>query len=52
MARLFNSAIGFGLIAGIKKEAYFDVVQAGMDKSYQPMERLFAEIIERSVASS
>jgi cell filamentation protein len=44
--------LDFGLIAGIKKEAYFAAVQAGMDKSYQPMERLFAEIIERSVALS
>ena len=44
--------LDFGLIAGVKKEAYFAAVQAGMDKSYQPMERLFAEIIERSVASS
>lgn len=44
--------LDFGLIAGIKKEAYFAAVQAGMGKSYQPMERLFAEIIERSVASS
>jgi cell filamentation protein len=44
--------LDFGLIAGIKKEAYFAAVQAGMDKSYQPMERLFDEIIERSVASS
>ena len=44
--------LDFGLIAGIKKEAYFVAVQAGMDKNYQPMESLFAEIIERSVASS
>jgi cell filamentation protein len=44
--------LDFGLIAGIKKEAYFAAVQAGMDKNYQPMERLFAGIIERSVASS
>ena len=41
-----------GLIAGVKKEAYFAAVQAGMDKNYQPMERLFAGIIEKSVASS
>lgn len=44
--------LDYGLIAGEKKEAYFAAVQAGMDKNYQPMERLFAEIIERSVASS
>jgi len=44
--------LDYGLIAGVKKEAYFAAVQAGMDKNYQPMERLFAEIIERSFASS
>ena len=44
--------LDFGVIAGEKKAAYFAAVQAGMDKNYQPMERLFAEIIERSLASS
>ncbi len=44
--------LDFGLIAGVKKEAYFAAVQVGMDKNYQPMEKLFAEIIEKSVASS
>lgn len=44
--------LDFGLIAGLKKEAYFAAIQAGMEKNYQPMESLFAEIIERSVASS
>ena len=46
------AAVGSGLIAGIKKEAYFAAIQAGMDKNYQPMEKLFAGIIEKSVASS
>ena len=44
--------LNFGLIAGVKKEAYFAAIQAGMDKNYQPMEKLFAGIIEKSVASS
>ena len=44
--------LDFGLIAGVKKEAYFAAIQAGMDKNYQPMEKLFAGIIEKSVASS
>jgi cell filamentation protein len=52
VARLFISVIGFGLIAGIKKETYFAPVQAGMEKNYQPMEKLFAGIIEKSVVSS
>ena len=44
--------LDFSLIAGVKKEAYFAAVQAGMAKNYQLMEMLLAEIIERSVASS
>lgn len=42
----------FSAIAGIRKEAYFAAIQVGMDKNYQPMEKLFAGIIEKSVASS
>ena len=44
--------LDFSLIAEEKKPAYFAAIQAGLDKNYKPMERLFAEIIERSVASS
>jgi cell filamentation protein len=44
--------LNFSLIAGVKMEAYFAAIQAGMDKNYQPMERLFAEIIEKTVSSS
>lgn len=42
----------FGLIAGENKEAYFAAVQMGLERNYRPMERLFAEIIEQSVAPS
>lgn len=35
-----------------RKQEYFDAVQAGLDRSYRPMEQLFAGIIERSLASS
>ena len=42
----------FSVIAEEKKPTYFAAVQAGLDRDYQPMERLFAEIIERSLASS
>ena len=42
----------FSTIAEEKKQEYFAAVQAGLDKSYALMERLFAEIIERSLASS
>ena len=44
--------LDFGVIAGEKKAAYFAAVQAGMDNNYKLMELLFAEIIERSLASS
>jgi cell filamentation protein len=44
--------LDFSVIAEEKKQAYFAAVQTGLDKNYQPMERLFAEIIERSLASS
>jgi cell filamentation protein len=44
--------LDFSLIARVKKKAYFAAIHAGMDKNYQPMEKLFAGIIGRSVASS
>lgn len=44
--------LNFSLIAEEKKQEYFAAVQAGLDKNYAPMEQLFAEIIERSLASS
>lgn len=44
--------LDFSLIAGERKQAYFAAVQAGLDKNYRPMEQLFAEIIERSLAAS
>jgi len=42
----------FSVIAGDKKKEYVTGVQAGWDKNYGPMEKLFAEIIERSLAPS
>ena len=44
--------LDFNVIAEGKKHAYFTAVQAGLDKNYQPMERLFAEIIERSLGAA
>lgn len=44
--------LNFSFIAEEKKQEYFDAVQAGLDKNYKPMERIFAEIIERSLALS
>ena len=40
------------LNSGLDGQDYFAAVQAGLDKNYVPMEQLFAEIIERSLASS
>ena len=42
--------LDFSLIAEAKKQNYFMAVQAGLDKNYRPMEQLFAEIIDRSLA--
>jgi cell filamentation protein len=44
--------LDFRAIAGENKSAYFGAVQAGLDRIYEPMERIFSEIIERSVAAS
>jgi cell filamentation protein len=44
--------LDFSLITGERKETYFAAVQAGLDKNYKPMEQLFTEIIERSLAVS
>ena len=41
--------LDFSLISGSKKSDYFMAVQAGMDRNYEPMEKLFAEIIENSI---
>ena len=44
--------LDFSLLAGERKEGYFAAVRVGLDRNYQPMERLFAEVIERSAAES
>ena len=44
--------LDFSLMAGTGKSAYVAAIQAGMDKDYTLMERLFSEIIEQSRASS
>ncbi|OEU50324.1 MAG: cell filamentation protein Fic [Desulfuromonadales bacterium C00003096] len=40
--------LDFSIVAGEFKEDYFRAVRAGMDRDYQPMQLLFAEVIERS----
>jgi cell filamentation protein len=44
--------LDFSLIAEEKKKDYFAAVQAGLDKNYQPMEKIFSEIIERTLSIS
>jgi cell filamentation protein len=43
--------LDFTSITGRGRNAYFAAVQAGMDRDYRPMERLFAGIIGRSLAA-
>ncbi len=45
-------ALDFRLIAGSARNAYFAAIQAGMDRNYQPMKRLFAETIGRSLGAA
>ena len=39
----------FGGITGRRRQAYFAAVQAGMREDYQPMERIFTDVIERTL---
>ena len=43
--------LNFSPIAEEKKQEYFAAVQAGLERNYAPMERLYSEIIKRSLAS-
>jgi cell filamentation protein len=38
--------LNFSELQGVKRDAYFAAVQAGMDRDYKPMERIFSEVIE------
>ena len=44
--------LDFSLIAGGGKKDYFAAIQAGLDRNYQWMERIFAEIIEQILVAS
>lgn len=44
--------LDFSPITGERKESYFAAVRAGLDRNYRPMERIFSEVIERSVVES
>jgi cell filamentation protein len=44
--------LDFRSMAGEGKRTYITAIQAGLDKDYAPMGRLFEQIIEESVRSS
>jgi cell filamentation protein len=59
IARLLSVLMGFqaGLppldfseLQGVKRDEYFTAVQAGMDRDYKPMERIFNGVIEWTLA--
>lgn len=59
IARLLSVLMGFqaGLpplafseLQGVKRDEYFTAVQAGMDRDYKPMERIFSGVIEWTLA--
>lgn len=39
----------FSEMIGFRREEYFAAVRAGLDRNYQPMKKLFSDVIERSV---
>jgi cell filamentation protein len=41
--------LDFSAIKGQKKQAYFTAVQAGMDRDYGPMEKIFKEVMDRTL---
>ncbi len=44
--------LDFSPITGEGKETYFTAVQIGLERNYEPMERIFAKIIDRSLSVS
>jgi cell filamentation protein, protein adenylyltransferase len=41
--------LDFGAITGRKRLEYFAAVQAGMDRNYKPMEKVFSDVIRRTL---
>ena len=42
-------SLDFGNIKGKKKKAYFSAVQAGLERNYKPMVKIFSDVIDRTV---
>jgi cell filamentation protein len=41
--------LDFGHLKGVKKQEYFRAVRAGMDYNFEPMEKIFSAVIERTL---
>jgi cell filamentation protein len=41
--------LDFGNIKGKKKQEYFAAVQAGLDRNYEPMKKMFSDVIGRTL---
>ena len=41
--------LDFGSITGRKRQEYFAAVRAGMDRDYEPMEKIFSGVIRRTL---
>lgn len=44
--------LDFRLIKGKKKQEYFAAVRAGLDRNYKPMEKVFSEVLRKSLGTS
>jgi cell filamentation protein len=42
-------SLDFGDIKGKKKKEYFSAIQAGMGRNYEPMARIFNDVIGRTI---
>lgn len=42
--------LDFGGIKGRKRREYFSAVQAGLDRNYEPMEKIFSGVIRRTLS--
>jgi cell filamentation protein len=40
--------LDFGIIRGQKRKEYFSAVQAGLDRNYEPMRKVFSDVIGRT----
>ena len=44
--------LNFGVIRGRERQEYFAAVRAGVDRNYEPMERIFSAVIRRTLEIS